>query len=172
MDYKKKTTTIITKKNNGTIDFILVHFQGSTALHKCYKAWKILTKKPFQHTSASSKKILIENIKCSVVDPSQVCNAVFEEVGGLENVEAISDFPRNYNQIKYARNKIRKTKKQDVIAELLTLASEKNSCISSLQFNPETSFLVVPLRTINYIFKFYTDLLKPIPITDKHAIKI
>ena len=92
-----------------------------------------------------------------------------------------------YLEIKYARSKIRKTKKQDVIAELLTLASGKNSCISSLQFNPETSFVVAPVRTINYIFIFYTALLKPIPISSpvidktfpvenflyrQHAIKI
>ena len=39
-----------------------------------------------------------------MVDSSQVQNAVLEEVGDLENAEAISDFHRDYNQIKYVRN--------------------------------------------------------------------
>ena len=72
--------------------------------HKCHKAWKLETKKTFQPTSASNKKILKDKIKGFMVGPSQVSNAVFQEVSGLENAEDISDFHTDYNQIKYIRN--------------------------------------------------------------------
>ena len=39
-----------------------------------------------------------------MVDPSQVQNAVSQDVSGLQNAEAISDFHTDYNQIKYIRN--------------------------------------------------------------------
>ena len=39
-----------------------------------------------------------------MVGPLQVQNTVFEEVGDLENEEAISDFHTDYNQIKYVSN--------------------------------------------------------------------
>ena len=39
-----------------------------------------------------------------MVGPSQVQNAVFEEVGELQNAEAISNFHKDYKQIKYVRN--------------------------------------------------------------------
>ena len=72
--------------------------------HKCHKAWKLETKKTFQPTSASNNKILKDKIKGFMIGPSQVQNAVFQEVGCLENAEAISDFDTDYNQIKYIRN--------------------------------------------------------------------
>ena len=39
-----------------------------------------------------------------MVSPLQVQNTLFEEVGDLENAEAISDFHTDYNQTKYVRN--------------------------------------------------------------------
>ena len=61
-------------------------------------------KKIFQPTSASNKKILKDKTKGFMVGSLQVQNAVFQEVSGLENAEAISDFHTDYNQIKYIRN--------------------------------------------------------------------
>lgn len=40
--------------------------------------------------------------------PSQVYDTVFKKFGGLENAEAISDFPRKYKQIKCVRKKLEK----------------------------------------------------------------
>lgn len=159
-----KTTTTITDKNNLTVDFLLVeyHFQGESHPINVTKHGNSKLKSPFQPTSASTQKILTEKIKGSMAGASQVYNTVFEKFGGLENAEAISDFPRKYKQIKCVLNKIRKTNRQDVIAELLSLVSEKNSCISNLQFNPETRFVVTPTKTINDFVEFSNDLLKPI----------
>ena len=61
-------------------------------------------KKNFQPNSASTKKILKDKMKGFLVGPSLVQNTVSEEVGDLENAEAISDFHTDCNQIKYVRN--------------------------------------------------------------------
>lgn len=70
--------------------------------------------------------------------PSTIYDKVFEEAGGMLDVEAISHAPRNIKQVKNARAKLKRAgNDEDEFYSLLALEKEMGgSCIKGLQWTP------------------------------------
>ena len=68
--------------------------------------------KPFHPTTPSIFQFIKENAR-RPLGPGTVFDRAFEEAGGVINVEAISDVPRNLQQVTNARQRLRMKKQKD-----------------------------------------------------------
>ena len=66
--------------------------------------------KPFHPTTPSIFQFIKEN---APLGPGTVFDRAFEEAGGVINVEAFSDVPRNLQQVTNARQRLRMKKQKD-----------------------------------------------------------
>lgn len=130
-DFKKRTYEI-TSGANGNLELLVV------------------VQYTFEHPVTPSKKVKTsENLKEKIrhhvqtaKTPSTIYDNLFEEAGGLN----LSDIPRNVDQIKNERKKIRNKGKFDDFATLLKLSSD-NEFMHNLQWTPHPR-AVVPTDSV------------------------
>lgn len=118
--FKRRKTEVIEKdRERGDLVFLEYTFVGppcpvSIAPHGNAKASNT---KPFIPSAPSSKEILHSKSSQSAAGPSKICDETFETQGGLQNMKAVSDMPRNRAQVKYIRSSMRERKEKDELAE-------------------------------------------------------
>lgn len=102
------------------------------------------TKKPFIPTASSTRRSTEAKVK-HPMGPSTIYDKVFEEAGGMIEVEAVSNAPRNIKQVKNARAELKRiSSDEDEFYSLLALGRDTaGSCIKGLQWTPSPRVVYV-----------------------------
>ena len=142
-DYSR-ITTVVSKKGGHELDLALVQYQYDGEEHHISPKKHPRTKKPFIPTASSTRQSIEDKVK-HPMGPSTIYDKVFEEAGGMLDVEAISHAPRNIKQVKNARAKLKRASNdEDEFYSLLALGKEMaESCIKGLQWRPSPRVVYV-----------------------------
>ena len=142
-DYSR-ITTVVSKKGGHELDLALVQYQYDGEEHHVSPKKHPRTKKPFIPTASSTRQSIEDKVK-HPMGPSSIYDTVFEEAGGMLDVEAISHAPRNIKQVKNARAKLKRASNdEDEFYSLLALGKEMaESCIKGLQWTPSPRVVYV-----------------------------
>ena len=142
-DYSR-ITTVVSKKGGHELDLALVQYQYDGEEHHISPKKHPRTKKPFIPTASSTRQSIEDKVK-HPMGPSTIYDKVFEEAGGMLDVEAISHAPRNIKQVKNARAKLKRASNdEDEFYSLLALGKEMGeSCIKGLQWTPSPRVVYV-----------------------------
>ena len=97
----------MSKEGGQELDLALVQYQYDGEEHHISPKKHPRTKKPFIPTTSSTRQSIEDKVK-HPMGPSTIYDKVFEEAGGMLDVEAISHTPRNIKQVKNARAKLRR----------------------------------------------------------------
>ena len=102
------------------------------------------TKKPFILTASSTRRSTEAKVK-HPMGPSAIYDKVFEEAGGMIEVEAVSNVPRNIKQVKNTRAKLKRiSSDEDEFYPLLALGRDTAGlCIKGLQWTPSPRVVYV-----------------------------
>ena len=128
-----RMTTVIHNHHGSVVNYALAQYYFTGEPHKVSPK-KNRWNKPFHPTTPSTFQFIKENARCPL-GPGTVFDHAFEEAGGVINVEAISDVPRNLQQVKNARQRLRMKKQNDEFQDLLS-CSAKNDDVKGLQWTP------------------------------------
>ena len=126
-------TTIIQRHDGSSINYALAQFFFTGEPHKVSPK-KNRSNKPFYPTTSSTKHFIKENAY-RPIGPGTVFDRAFEQAGGVIDLEAISDAPRNVQQVKNARQRVRLKKQTDEFQDLLSFSAE-NDGVRGLQWTP------------------------------------
>ena len=126
-------TTVVHKHDGLVVNYALVQYYFSGEPHKVSPK-KNRSNKPFHPTTPSTFQFIKENVH-RPLGPGTVFDRAFEEAGGVIDVEAISDVPRNLQQVKNARQRLRMKKQNDEFQDLLSCSAE-NDDVKGLQWTP------------------------------------
>ena len=134
----------MSKKGGHELDLALVQYQYDGEEHHVSPKKHPRTKKPFIPTASSTRQSIEDKVK-HPMGPSSIYDKVFEETGGMLDVEAISHAPRNIKQVKNARAKLKRASNdEDEFYSLLALGKEMaESCIKGPQWTPSPRVVYV-----------------------------
>ena len=139
-----RTTTVVSQKGGKELDLALVQYQYEGEEHHISPKKHPRTKKPFIPTASSTRQSIKEKVR-NPMGPSTIYDKVFEEAGGMINVEAVSNAPRNIKQVKNARATLkRSTSDEDEFYSLLAFANGLGrSFVKGLQWTPSPRVVYV-----------------------------
>lgn len=142
-DYSR-TTTVVSRKGGQELDLALVQFQYEGEEHSISPKKNPRTKKPFIPTASSTRKSIKDKVK-HPMGPSTIYDKVFEEAGGMIEVEAVSHAPRDIKQVKNARAQLKRSSShEDEFYSLLALGRQMGgSCIKGRQWTPSPRVVYV-----------------------------
>ena len=142
-DYSR-ITTVVSKKGGQELDLALVQYQHDGEEHHISPKKHPRTKKLFIPIASSTRHLIEDEVK-HPMGPSTIYDKVFEEAGGMLDMEAISHAPRNIKQVKNARAKLKRASNdEDEFYSLLALGKEMGgSCIKGLQWTPSPRVVYV-----------------------------
>ena len=94
----------VSDSNNKQQDLILVGYFFRGKEHAISPDRQGNAKNDFKYipTAVSTKEQIASALLSNVREPNTICDSVSEEIGGVENAYAVSDMPRNTNQVSYA----------------------------------------------------------------------
>ena len=139
-----RITTVVSQKDGQELDLALVQYQYEGEEHHISPKKNPRTKKPFIPTASSTRRSIEAKVK-HPMGPSTIYDKVFEEAGGMIEVEAVSNAPRNIKQVKNARAKLKRiSSDEDEFYSLLALGRDTaGSCIKGLQWTPSPRVVYV-----------------------------
>ena len=127
-------TTVVHKHDGLVVNYALVQYYFSGEPHKVSPK-KNRCKKPFHPTTPSTFQVVKENA-CRPSGRGTVFDRAFEEAGGVIDVEtAIRDVPRNLQQVKNARQRLRMKKQNEKVQDLQSCSAESD-VVKGLQWTP------------------------------------
>ena len=128
-----RNTTVVQRYDRSLLNHSLAQYFFTGEPHKVSPK-KNRSNKPFHPTTASTFRFIKDNAR-RPLGPGTVFDRAFEQAGGVIDLEAISDVPRNVQQIKNARQRLRMKKQKDEFQDLLSLSAE-NKDVKGLQWTP------------------------------------
>ena len=128
-----RMTTVVHNHDGSVVNYALAQYYFTGKPHKVSPK-KNRSNKPFHPTTPSTFQFIKENAH-RPLGPGTVFDRAFEEAGGVIDVEAISDVPRNLQQVKNARQRLRMKKQNDEFQDLLS-CSAQNDDVKGLQWTP------------------------------------
>lgn len=132
-DFRRVTTTVADhlgkERDLGLIEFYFLNEEHHVSPHK-HKA----TGKPYNPTSASTKKFIREAVK-GKQGPSSIFSDAVNAAGGAVGCDSVSDLPRNRQQVKNVRANLSEDSKTDEFLGLLDLCQRENY-LRNLQWTP------------------------------------
>ena len=128
-----RMTTVVHYHDGSVVNYALAQYYFTGEPHKVSPK-KNRSNKPFHPTTPSTFQFIKENVH-RPLGPGTVFDRAFEEAGGVIDVEAISDVPRNLQQVKNARQRLRMKKQNDEFQDLLSCSAE-NDDVKGLQWTP------------------------------------
>ena len=118
-DFRRVTTTVVDhlgkERDLGLIEFYFLNDEHHVSPHKHKTSGK-----PYNPTSASTKKFIREAVK-GKQGPSSIFADAVNAAGGAVGCESVSDLPRNRQQVKNVRANLSQECKTDDFLELLDL---------------------------------------------------
>ena len=132
-----RITTVVSQKDGQELDLALVQYQYEGEEHHISPKKDPRTKKAFIPTASTTRRSIEAKVR-HPMGPSTIYDKVFEEAGGMIEVEAVSNAPRNIKQVKNARAKLKRiSSDEDEFYSLLALGRDTaGSCIKGLQWTP------------------------------------
>lgn len=132
-DFRRVTTIVADhlgkERDLGLIEFYFLNEEHHVSPHK-HKA----TGKPYNPTSASTKKFIREAVK-GKQGPSSIFSDAVNAAGGAVGCDSVSDLPRNRQQVKNVRANLSEDSKTDEFLGLLDLCQRENY-LRNLQWTP------------------------------------
>ena len=114
-------TTVVHKQDGSEVNYALAQYYFTGEPHEVSPK-KNQCNKPFHPMMLSTFQFMKENAR-HPLGPGTVFDCAFEEARGVINVEAISDVPRNLQQVKNARQRLRMKKQNDKFQDLLSFSA-------------------------------------------------
>lgn len=136
-----RMTTVVHEHNGSVVNYALAQYYFTGEPHKVSPK-KNRCNKAFHPTTPSTFHFIKENAR-RPLGPGTVFDCTFEEAGGgVIDDEAISDVPRNLQQVKNARQRLRMKKQNDEFQDLLSFSAE-NDDVKGLQWTPTPRVMFV-----------------------------
>lgn len=139
-----RITTVVSQKGGQELDLALVQYQYDGEEHHISPKKHPRTKKPFIPTASSTRKAVKEKVT-HPLGPSTIYDKVYEEAGGMIEMEAVSHAPRNIKQVKNARASLKRSiSDEDEFYSFFALGNSLGgSCLKGLQWTPSPRVVYV-----------------------------
>jgi len=158
--FKKQTIEIVL--HDGTLNslvLLMYSFDGEPCSFKPAPHGNSKSQRPFIPSTASTMARIRQKVANSSSGPSKIFDEAFEQVGGIENLKAFSDVPRDSKQVKNVRSQLRNKCTEDEVAELIDF-SQNSSFVHSVEVAPDLKVVLASAGQIRDLRDMCTDPLQ------------